>query len=137
MNLNDIASVAGPIAAVLAPLLVFLAAQNRLRHDRGRSHSADEAGLWERMATMVDRYGKRADELDASMRKLRGDLDAAERRAGSLEAKVLRLTGMVSRWRAYARALARQMEAAGLIPVNLVDFGLDPDDPLDAPDDPR
>lgn len=107
-----------PISAVLAPLLIYLASRQKLSHEGERSRAEDEKGLWERMATMVDRYGHRADALE---RELDGVKKAAER----LSEEVSILRGMMRRWRNYAIALTRQMQGTALIPVDPKDFGLD------------
>jgi hypothetical protein len=125
MSFGEILSILGVVAAALAPLLVYLAASSRLRFDRQRSRSADESSLWERMASMVDRYGRRADDLDNQMVMLRQRLTAAEERADSLAREVSRLQLMVDRWRAYALALMHQMRSAGIQPVDLRSYGLE------------
>jgi len=118
----------GPLAALAAPLLVYLAARGRLQHDGKRGHAEDERTLWARMAEMVDRYGERADKLEERLKR-------TERAAARLESRVTRLQGMVRRWREYALALARQMEVAGMTPVRLEAFGLSLEDDLDDDDE--
>jgi predicted RNase H-like nuclease (RuvC/YqgF family) len=110
-----------PISAVLAPFLIYLASRQKLDQEGKRDHAQDERGLWERMATMVDRYGRRADDLE---RKLTEMQQAAEK----LSEEVSGLRGMLRRWRNYAIALARQMQGAGITPVSPADFGLDEND---------
>lgn len=120
--LQVIAAVTAFTAAVLAPYLVYRAQQSKLARD---TRVSDEAGLWERMATMVDRYGKRAEELEADIAALRNRVTAAEQRAGELEHTVALLRGEVKRWRSFAIALTRQLQIAGIAPVLPADFGLD------------
>ena len=122
--LQVIAAVTAFAAAVLAPYLVYRAQQSKLARD---TRVSDEAGLWERMATMVDRYGKRAEELEADIAALRDRVTAAEQRARQLEGEVRELRGEVKRWRAFAVALTRQLLIAGVQPVAPIDFGLDDD----------
>jgi predicted nucleic acid-binding Zn-ribbon protein len=125
---SDFLSILGPLAAFLAPLLVFAAANARLRHDRSRAHATDDAGLWDRMAKMVDRYGARADSLEDALRQLRSRVTTAEDRADVLARKVARLEIAITQWRAYAVALISQVRGAGLTPVNPRDYGIT-DDP--------
>ena len=110
-----------PISAVLAPLLIYFASRQKLDHDGKRSHAEDERGLWERMAMMVDRYGRRADDLERELAEVK---KAAEKLSGEVSG----LRGMMRRWRNYAIALARQMQGAGMTPVAPADFGLDEND---------
>lgn len=128
LELSTALAALGPIGAILAPLLVFLIARQRVKQEAKAGRAADDAGLWERMAAMVDRYGERADELSNDVDKLRERLTATEQKARELQLEVTDLRGTVNRWRAYALALIRQMQAAGITPLDLADYGLGDDD---------
>jgi hypothetical protein len=121
MSAQEIISIVAPFLGLAAPILIYLAARQRLTHDARRDTAEDEAGLWERMSTMLDRYGKRADELEAKIRQ-------TEQNAQELRNEVASLRGSMTRWRNYAMALVRQIQAADMVPLNPVDFGLGDDD---------
>jgi Mg2+ and Co2+ transporter CorA len=121
MSAQEIVSIVAPFLGLAAPVLIYLAARQRLTHDARRDTAEDEAGLWERMSTMLDRYGKRADELEEKVRQ-------AEANSQELRNEVASLRGSMARWRNYAMALVRQIQAAKLTPLNPADFGLGEDD---------
>lgn len=122
--MSDIVPILGPAAAFLAPLLVWMAANARLRHDARKSHADEDATLWQRMANMVDRYGQRADELETQITNLRQRLVETEDKANALTRKVTDLEVRLARWRAYSLALIQQILGAGLTPVNPRDYGI-------------
>lgn len=117
MTLQELFGFTAPLVGLAAPLLVYLAARQRLTHDVRRGLAGDETGLWERMSTMLDRYGRRADEMEAKM-------EEALAAARELKSEVASLRGSMNRWKNYATALVRQVQAAKLVPLNPADFGL-------------
>jgi hypothetical protein len=121
MELPEFLRLLSPLLGLVAPILVYLVSRQRLVHDKRKSEADEEAGLWERMSTMLDRYGTRADELE-------GRLKAAEMKAMNLSQEVATLRGSMTRWRNYALALVRQVQAADLIPLSPTDFGLGDED---------
>ena len=121
MTHQEIFGLAAPFIGLVAPILIYLAARQRLGHDTRRSAAESEAGLWERMSTMLDRYGKRADELEKK-------IQITEKHAQELRLEVAILRGSMTRWRNYAMALVRQIQAANLVPLDPADFGLGDDD---------
>ena len=129
MTVSEFVPLLGPIAAFIAPLLVWAAANARLRHDARVKHDDKDATLWERMAAMVDRYGKRADELEAQIETLRSRVNTAEAKANALSTKVADLEVTLTRWRAYAVALIQQVRGAGLTPVDPRDYGISDEPP--------
>jgi hypothetical protein len=110
-----------PFVGLAAPILVYLAARQRLNREQKKDSAEDEAGLWERMSNMLDRYGKRADELEKK-------IEVTEEHARQLRLEVATLRGSMTRWRNYAMALVRQIQSANLIPLDPADFGLGDDD---------
>lgn len=110
-----------PIVGLLAPILVYLASRQRLTHDKDREEHAEENTLWERMASMLDRYGQRMTELEEKCA-------AHEERQRQMANEFVTIKGQLGRWRAYALALVRQVKAAGVEPLSPIDFGLGDND---------
>ena len=121
MTPNEWVGIIAPFVGLAAPILIYLAARQRLARDLRKDNAEDEAGLWERMSNMLDRYGKRADELEKKIR-------VTEKHAQELRLEVATLRGSMTRWRNYAMALVRQIQCANLVPLDPVDFGLGDDD---------
>lgn len=124
MTTQEIFGFAAPIIGLVAPFLVYLAARQKLTHEAHRDTVGDEVGLWERMSTMLDRYGRRADELEAKSDALIKKVNQAEVTAQELKLEVAKLRGSMTRWKNYAMALVRQIQAANLEPLNPANFGL-------------
>ncbi len=122
--LEDILSVVTSLAALLAPLFVYLVARARLQHDEGRGRAEDDNTLWERMTTLLNIYSRRADELDERMR-------AEELRSDDLARSLADLQTQLTRWRAYAVALANQLRGLDVTPVDPRLFGLGDEDMRD------
>ena len=118
---SEILSILTAAAAVFAPILVYLGTRTRAQLDRGRGHASDDAATWERMTRLLDRYTKRTEDLEFRVR-------AAEKKSSDLGTQINRVRGALRRWRAYAMALSRQLEKAGVAAVSPVDFGIGPDD---------
>lgn len=125
----DIVQVIGAIsafvAAVLAPWLLYKREQAKLQHDIQRAAVSHESTLWERMASMVDRYGTRAEALEAEVQQLRGRLDTTEQHAKDLDRTIGELQNEVRRWRSFSIALMRQLKSEGFTPLTPESFGLD------------
>lgn len=117
MTPQEWVAIIAPFVGLAAPILVYIAARQRLTHDTKRGTAEDEAGLWERMSNMLDRYGKRADELEKK-------IEMTEEHAQQLRLEVSTLRGSMTRWRNYAMALVRQIQSAHMTPLDPGDFGL-------------
>jgi hypothetical protein len=121
MTPEEFASLAAPFLGLVAPILIYFATRQRLAHDTRRGTAEDESGLWERMSEMLERYGERADEMEVRVRE-------AEECAHTLRAEIADLRGSMTRWRNYAMALVRQIQAANMTPLDPAGFGLGEDD---------
>jgi hypothetical protein len=121
VEVPDFVSILSPIIGLTAPILVYIISRQRLKHDKNKADADEEAGLWERMSAMLDRYGQRADELEERLK-------SAETTASGLAQEVATLKGSMTRWRNYALALVRQVQAAKLTPLSPTDFGLGDED---------
>lgn len=121
MTAPEVVSLIAPFLGLLAPLLVYLAARQKMGREAHRDTAEDENTLWERMTVMMDRYGRRADELEAKFRQAEAD-------RAQLTNEVAELRGSMARWKNYAMALVRQIQGANLVPLNPTDFGLGDED---------
>ena len=102
------------LAAFAGPVLVYVIARTRLQHDKSTTHASH---AWERMATLVERYGARADALEARV-------VAAEAHTESLRTQVLGLQQQLAQWRAFATALQLRSQEAGGVVLDPADYGL-------------
>jgi len=123
MSWSDALQLGVILAALVSPVLVYVVARARLTHEDKTTRDKD---AFERMAALVDRYGKRADELEERVA-------AAEACTRQLTLEVEELRVLVDRWRAYALALVNQVIGAKVQPLRPEQFGLKHESDQEAP----